>query len=674
MSLLLCLATAQIAQGLTFERPLDSGAIDLTTTSISGNTITVGPATTIWVDRRSVWEYWWMSFKMSDVDTSTVYQFQIDAPLLFGSDGYTVASYQNSTRLVYSYDGVNWERFDNGAVDYLAYYTFSNNTPFSSSTVYVALDIPYTTAMTAAHTASLVSSPWVSPTKRSNANLVFNRTIGGIDQYGRDVPRQDMFAYKITNPAISEPKSKIVITTGTHSAEHVATHVFQGVVDFLTGDSYEAALLRNYVEVYAYPQIDPDGRYAGYSRANQEHLGDINRSWLFTLPYSKAYSNLDKIKTTMIVDTGGDVDIFIDFHGQREQKNTIYATPEMREGDYITALMRSGSFTESGGKGDPNRSRGWAEMYLNAEVSVTAETGWMTCLTTEEFNALGETYGLAMYDSLVTDKTGYELTVVSGSGSSLYNAGDVVAIAPDAAPTSMVFNGWSGDIAGVANTAALCTTYTMPAADARVTATYASDTVFHTLSVISGRGSSTYNAGDVVAIEADLPASGLEFDFWDGDIDGISDANAASTTIIMPAADATITAIYRAVYGLTVTSGSGTGSYEEGQTVDIEAAPLVGRTVFFQWAGDTDGVDDVYAFNTMVTMPADDVTLRALYKYRGDLDENGVVDIADLNMILIDWDKSGAALRYPRSDADGNGTVNIVDLSIVLDDWGKTSF
>ncbi len=58
----------------------------------------------------------------------------------------------------------------------------------------------------------------------------------------------------------------------------------------------------------------------------------------------------------------------------------------------------------------------------------------------------------------------------------------------------------------------------------------------------------------------------------------------------------------------------------------------------------------------------------------GDLNGDNVVDIVDLNMVLIDWGKSVGELTDPRADANGDGTVDIVDLNTVLIDWGKTGF
>ncbi len=49
-----------------------------------------------------------------------------------------------------------------------------------------------------------------------------------------------------------------------------------------------------------------------------------------------------------------------------------------------------------------------------------------------------------------------------------------------------------------------------------------------------------------------------------------------------------------------------------------------------------------------------------------------MVDIVDLNMVLIDWGKTGGFVDA-NSDGNDDGTINIVDLNLVLIDWGKTS-
>ncbi len=61
-----------------------------------------------------------------------------------------------------------------------------------------------------------------------------------------------------------------------------------------------------------------------------------------------------------------------------------------------------------------------------------------------------------------------------------------------------------------------------------------------------------------------------------------------------------------------------------------------------------------------------------IVKLAGDLNDDGIVDLIDLNMILIDWSKTGAAISDPRTDVSGDGTVAIEDLNAILIDWGQT--
>ena len=66
----------------------------------------------------------------------------------------------------------------------------------------------------------------------------------------------------------------------------------------------------------------------------------------------------------------------------------------------------------------------------------------------------------------------YALTVNSGSGDGSYAPGTVVAIQADAAPAGRVFDGWSGDTAGIASVTSTSTTLTVPPSAITVTATY----------------------------------------------------------------------------------------------------------------------------------------------------------------------------------------------------------
>ena len=356
----------------------------------------------------------------------------------------------------------------------------------------------------------------------------------------------------------------------------------------------------------------------------------------------------------------------------------------------------------------------------------------------------GRSRGVSPDIGAVERVTTVDLTVISGSGGGTYSPSQVVAISAAAAPTGFVFSQWVGDTIDVTNPYAASTTM-MANADATITATYEVPT--YILGVVSGSGDGAYPAGEVVDIRVTMPA-GSTFHEWTGDINNLADRYDPNTTIIMPAAYTSVTALYTppppVTYALTVANGSGSGDYTDGQQVQISAdlgpggdLPFdvwVGDTfyvvfldepeslvvmpdydiavtatytvtvsrltvlsgsgsgiysvgaavaisadpaptgdVFDQWTGDTGGVADIFDANTTITMAASDATVTATYlaDLAGDLNEDGGVNLIDLNMVLIDWGKSGPAISDPRSDADGNGTVDLIDLNIVLIDWGK---
>ena len=214
--------------------------------------------------------------------------------------------------------------------------------------------------------------------------------------------------------------------------------------------------------------------------------------------------------------------------------------------------------------------------------------------------------------------TKYTLTVNSGSGSGNYNASTPVVITASAPASGKVFDKWTGDVTNVANINAASTTITMPAANTVITATYKDAPPSYTLTVNSGSGSGSYTSGAVVNIIANTPTVGKVFDKWTGDVTGIANVNASSTTITMPASAAGITATYKDAppntYTLTVTSGTGSGNYTAGTVVNITAnAPATGK-IFDKWTGDITGIADVNNSSTIITIPAVNIGIAALYK------------------------------------------------------------
>ncbi len=213
----------------------------------------------------------------------------------------------------------------------------------------------------------------------------------------------------------------------------------------------------------------------------------------------------------------------------------------------------------------------------------------------------------------------YILTVNSGTGGGQYTSGTVANIQANAPAAGKIFDKWTGDVTHVANVNSASTTLTMPTSNVSVTATYKDlPPAKFALTVNNGSGSGEYEAGTVVNIQADAPAEGKLFDKWTGDVTHVADATSASTTLTMPAANVAVTATYKdlppAKFALTVNNGSGSGEYEEGAVVDIQAdAPAEGK-IFDKWTGDVTHVADATIASTTLTMPAAKVAVTATYK------------------------------------------------------------
>jgi hypothetical protein len=116
----------------------------------------------------------------------------------------------------------------------------------------------------------------------------------------------------------------------------------------------------------------------------------------------------------------------------------------------------------------------------------------------------------------------------------------------------------------------------------------------------------------VQAIAANAPVLGKTFDRWTGDTQYVASVTSSNTTVTMPATNVSVTATYKDVYALTVNSGTGGGSYTNGQQVAISASNLTGKA-FVQWTGDIEYVANSNSESTTVTMATNPVTLTATY-------------------------------------------------------------
>lgn len=167
------------------------------------------------------------------------------------------------------------------------------------------------------------------------------------------------------------------------------------------------------------------------------------------------------------------------------------------------------------------------------KISLTANNSFANAdLAIHETKIFGSNEGLSTY----------ELTVDSGTGAGSYVEGSGVAIAADDAPDGKAFDQWTGDTELVEDVYSASTVLTMPASDARVTATYHD---FYPLTINSGDGDGMYAPRTNVIINADVPPDGKIFDQWTGNIEAIADIYSPFTTLDMPASEVQLTAVYK---------------------------------------------------------------------------------------------------------------------------------
>ena len=195
-------------------------------------------------------------------------------------------------------------------------------------------------------------------------------------------------------------------------------------------------------------------------------------------------------------------------------------------------------------------------------------------------NYSGNAPDIGVHEVSGSTATWYNLDVHSGTGDGNYPEATVVNVSASI-PAGLVFDQWTGDVQYLGDASFANTTLTMPATAVTITATFAtSSTTEFSLNVIAGSGDGNYVAGSVVDVMATIPA-GLLFDQWTGDVQYLSNAADANTTLTMPSGPASITATF------TDPNNTSTGTvYEVGQSgyafSTIQAAV---NTVFAQSSG-----------------------------------------------------------------------------------------
>lgn len=253
---------------------------------------------------------------------------------------------------------------------------------------------------------------------------------------------------------------------------------------------------------------------------------------------------------------------------------------------------------------------------VNVEANPAKEgfhfTGWTSTPTVvfADEKAVSTTFTMpasavtvtANYEKDDVVPTEYTVTVNGGTANpTKAEAGKTVTVTANAAPAGKVFDKWTSEDVTFTNANNATITFTMPAKDVTVTATYKN--AEYKVTVNNGKADKeTAEMNQVVSITANAAPTGKVFDKWTGTDVTFADANKATTTFKMPASNVTVTATYKdktpvatqydvdVTYGDAYVEGVAVTKAAAGDKVTIKADSRSGYT-FKEWKGNVTFAD-----------------------------------------------------------------------------------
>ena len=187
--------------------------------------------------------------------------------------------------------------------------SFNYKAEHEDDTLYLAHCYPYTYSDLMQDLLDLESDPFVA---RIMSRKALCLSIGG--------NRCELLT--ITAPGDPEETKKrkgVVLTARVHPGETVGSWMMKGAIDFLTGTSREAAILREAFVFKIIPMLNPDGVIYGNYRCGLAGV-DLNRRW--KNPNKNLHPTIFASKR-MIKCFGKDkeIELICDMHGHSRRKN-----------------------------------------------------------------------------------------------------------------------------------------------------------------------------------------------------------------------------------------------------------------------------------------------------------------------------------------------------------------
>ncbi|KOC68890.1 Cytosolic carboxypeptidase NnaD [Habropoda laboriosa] len=187
--------------------------------------------------------------------------------------------------------------------------TFNVSFPHDRDTVYLAHCYPYTYTDLQEYLARLVADP--IKTRFTKLRLLC-RTLAG----------NGVYYLTITAPAYDEEvrrKRGIVITARVHPGETPSSWTMKGIIDFLTGESDQARILRERFVFKLVPMLNPDGVIVGNNRCSLSGK-DLNRQYRTVMRESYPSVWHTKLMIRRLLEECG-VAIYCDLHAHSRKHN-----------------------------------------------------------------------------------------------------------------------------------------------------------------------------------------------------------------------------------------------------------------------------------------------------------------------------------------------------------------
>lgn len=347
----------------------------------------------------SVWAWW----------ACRSYDFGGDTPTFYiaKADHYYMEAGERLCCWSTAADTDTWNDFDNvdiGATDL----TFSNDDPFPAGLIYVSALPMYPFSRVQRKINQWRASQWVGETASTTNFIISNATARSInDGSGRTAPALPFYGFKITGDRVGD-KNKAILSAYNHPSETPGAYQLEAAVDYLLGASAEAEVLRDYFEFYVYPCLNPQGVWSGWFRSSpQTASSDNNRIWSTT----GTNEAVDAFKAAMSADTGGAIDVGLDYHSEMSTAdihavvytgdtggNYGYFNTEMQALDADFNLSES-SVTDG--------LRYWLKS-LSASLTMTVEQGGELARGVAAYKTFGENTLKAIYEMLIDGRFTYE--------------------------------------------------------------------------------------------------------------------------------------------------------------------------------------------------------------------------------------------------------------------------